>query len=359
MLEDLKPGSSTRYRYDGIQALRFIAAAMVVATHSTFYTHERLDPTLRVWSNGTRGVEIFFVISGFVMIISARRYVGGIKDSLDFFLRRLERVAPLYWLATLSKLTALVLIPAAVLHAVIDPISIIKSLMFIPSRNVDGNIEPLLGVGWTLIFEMFFYSVFAIGLATKRSVYLFVVPVLVVCAVGEAFRPQVYPPWMFYLDTIVLDFLAGMIIGSFTLRGYKLPTYISVLLLVTSALYTLFSTRAFGLPRMIEVDVPAVILVACIVSLEGKLRLFIPKTILTLGSASYAIYLFHSLAAPLGATILRRLDVHNAIAGVILSWTIGVCAGVFVYIIVEKRLDAAIGHASKAWHARVSKRNTV
>jgi peptidoglycan/LPS O-acetylase OafA/YrhL len=63
-------------RYEGIQALRFIAALLVVVTHATFYVSERLVPGYPVWSSGAAGVDVFFVISGFVMVVSSQDLIG-------------------------------------------------------------------------------------------------------------------------------------------------------------------------------------------------------------------------------------------------------------------------------------------
>src|ERR1700730_16626449 len=81
-----------------IQALRIVAAGLVVVTHSTFYAFERLDRNFFVWQRGTRGVDIFFVISGFVMIYSSQKLLalpGGWKTFAE---RRIVRIVPLYWL---------------------------------------------------------------------------------------------------------------------------------------------------------------------------------------------------------------------------------------------------------------------
>src|SRR4051794_40777008 len=136
--------------YTGVQALRFVAALLVVMTHATLYTSERLDDSLPVWHFGEVGVDIFFVISGFVMMVSTQRLVGRRDGWKYFWMRRTIRIVPLYWIATTIKLLALVVAPAAILHATLDPRDVVLSYLFLPSYNVDGLVQPLLGVGWTL-----------------------------------------------------------------------------------------------------------------------------------------------------------------------------------------------------------------
>ena len=150
---------TTRLNYEGIQALRFVAALLVVVTHTTFYAHERLDNSFSVWGHGTVGVDIFFVVSGFVMMYSSQKFVGSRIGWQGFGMRRLIRILPMYWIATTVKLAALVLVPAAVLHAALDPQKVVMSYFLLPTRNVDGRVEPLLGVGWTLLFEMFLVAI--------------------------------------------------------------------------------------------------------------------------------------------------------------------------------------------------------
>lgn len=151
-------------RFDGIQSLRLVAALLVVITHSTFYTHERLNSNIEVWRTGAIGVDIFFLISGFVMLITADRFIISKHGWKEFAARRLLRIAPMYWLATTVKLLTMLAIPSAVLHAKLDIGNVILSYFFLPSRNIDGQFAPLLGVGWTLVFEMFFYALFASAL---------------------------------------------------------------------------------------------------------------------------------------------------------------------------------------------------
>ena len=155
------------YKFDGIQALRFIAAIMVVCTHSFLYASERLGQGSFSWAVGAKGVDIFFVIIGFVMVISSRYLVSVDDGWKEFFKKRLIRVAPLYWAATSFKLIVLLLAANFVLHAKLDWWMILKSYFFIPSHNIDGEIKPFLGVGWTLVFEMFFlFSVFSVSIFT-------------------------------------------------------------------------------------------------------------------------------------------------------------------------------------------------
>lgn len=150
------PRDSEIDRSQFIQIGRFLAALLVVVTHSTFYAHDRLAGVLPIWRFGEVGVPIFFVISGLVMVISCRSIPRDVNGSATFLLRRFIRIVPLYWLVTLFKIAVAILLPAAVNHNHFQLDHAIKSLLFIPYFNSSGEMRPMHGVGWTLLHEVFF-----------------------------------------------------------------------------------------------------------------------------------------------------------------------------------------------------------
>src|ERR1700735_3086724 len=107
-------------RLQGIQALRGVAALMVVVYHVTRVAVDRVDnlPSSLVWKAGEAGVDIFFAISGLVMGITYYRRRS--QDWRDFLSRRLTRIVPMYWLATSLKLAILLTIPVLAVHARFD-----------------------------------------------------------------------------------------------------------------------------------------------------------------------------------------------------------------------------------------------
>lgn len=331
-------GSRTGGKYTGVQALRFAAALLVVVTHATLYTSERLDSALPIWHFGEVGVDIFFVISGFVMMVSTQSLAGR-RDGWKFFaMRRISRILPLYWLATTIKLLTLVAVPAAVLHATADPGSIVLSYLFLPSRNVDGLVQPLLGVGWTLTFEMFFYVAFALVLFLRASRLYVVGLVLAICSAGWLLRGAVWPPGAIYLDPIVLYFLVGMIIGRWTIDR-SVPrcaiglgcvlTFWAVLGSVKPSDGGDFDLHSVQRPALVTLVVLAVVVLDPI--LDGR----IPRPIIFMGDASYALYLFHPLVAPLVPVTLHFLGLAVVPVSLVLSVSVAVIAAALVYRFVE------------------------
>jgi len=148
----------------GIQYLRFISAMLVVVMHATEAIALRLPSSgQQIWDRGSVGVDIFFVISGFVMTITC--LPGGtygsnpLKEAGNFFWRRIVRIAPIYWVYTLLKVALVLALPSLALRTSISAEHVLASLFFWPTVAPWGLIQPVLPVGWSLNFEMLFYCI--------------------------------------------------------------------------------------------------------------------------------------------------------------------------------------------------------
>jgi exopolysaccharide production protein ExoZ len=198
-----------------------------------FYVSERLAPGYQYWKRGAVGVDLFFVLSGFVMASSSGRYVADPQGWKTFIRRRITRIVPLYWLATTIKLLVLLVSPSFILHAQFSVAKIAASYLFLPSRNVDGEIRPLLAVGWTLNMEMFFYLLLALALKFRWNLFGFMAAVIVPLALASHFFYPGWPVIAFYLNPVVLDFLFGMVIARYFQGGPKLPPVAAALLILS------------------------------------------------------------------------------------------------------------------------------
>lgn len=146
----------------GIQMLRAAAAIAVVVYHMVHAegVHGGGVAVLGGPAHfGYAGVDVFFVISGFIMATITAGKFGRAKFAVEFLCRRAVRIVPLYWLCTLAVAAVLALHPNA-LSSEFENKSLIDSLLMIPQAG-----GPLLAVGWTLSYEIFFYAMAAIGLA--------------------------------------------------------------------------------------------------------------------------------------------------------------------------------------------------
>jgi len=338
-LTPLIPGSEVKVRkssgyFEGVQCLRFAAALMVVCAHATFYAKERLAPGTTVWDAGTAGVNIFFVISGFVMMKTAPKFQTLPNGWIGFGLRRLARIVPLYWLMTSFKLLALLVAPAAVLHAKIDWGFITKSYFFVPAYNSDGQVEPLLGVGWTLLYEMMFYLIVTVAIAVRANILLFCTVVLGLCATGSLVRPEHFPAGLLYFSPLMLEFLIGMAIAKWP-GAQRFPLAACGMLIVIGFLILFFRPfMSLGI-ILLSRSIPAGMIVLGVVGLERFVPRF-PRAMVFFGAASYSLYLVHPLVAPSAPAILAKLHLHSVALSVFGSLAVAITAAAVAFYMFEK-----------------------
>jgi len=131
-----------RTTFEGVQALRFFAAGLVIVAHAMVVTQERLDAHLPLWQGGLDGVDVFFAISGFIIYLTSKG-----QSARDFVLHRLFRIIPLYRIVSAVKVSFLHLAPGVALHHSFDLVYVIKSFLFIPAATSEGLIVPVHTVG--------------------------------------------------------------------------------------------------------------------------------------------------------------------------------------------------------------------
>jgi peptidoglycan/LPS O-acetylase OafA/YrhL len=217
--------------------------------HSSFYAFERLDKQVTPWPNGVYGVDIFFVISGFVMICSSGKLINIAGGWKVFAMHRVARIVPMYWLATTIKVIALIFTSGLILHVRhFSIVQTIDSYLFLPLRNDEGQFFPIVGVGWTLNFEMFFYLLFTLSMLLRINVYRFVGPILTLLALGECFRRPDWPAISFYADSRLMEFFFGMIIAKLCLTNKQLPRYVAIPLACLGLVVLVGPVPNWGLP---------------------------------------------------------------------------------------------------------------
>jgi peptidoglycan/LPS O-acetylase OafA/YrhL len=211
-----------------LQALRAVAAWLVIADHALLeITRNRPgDPlTHAAWALGSSGVYVFFVISGFIMVLICWEHFGRKGAAANFLKRRVIRIVPLYWLATIA---AFAFHRVSETHGAHDgwP-EMLRSLAFIPYSGDDGSWAPVLPQGWTLSYEMVFYAVFALGLWFPRRIAL---PAVAAVLGGFVIvRPLLHNDALAYLASpIVLWFLLGMGLAAlWRWRNFQEPVRLS------------------------------------------------------------------------------------------------------------------------------------
>ena len=315
-------------KLEGIQAARLFAALLVVVTHATFYVASRMG-TGAVWRNGGQGVELFFVISGFVMMVSATPMRGTPGAVRSFAAARLIRIVPLYWTLNLVKIVQVALVPA-VAFARPDVPNILLSMAFIPSRNANGIVETFYGVGWTLNFEMFFYALVGLALAMRRSILWVATPVLLL-AFGLSFlRTEAWPAITSLCHPIVLNFLWGMVIGRLYLAHRTVPPVPAIVAIAAGIIVILVW------PDNLLLGLPYALVIGGAVALEPWLHGHVPRWLIFGGDASYSLYLVHPMIGVAVAVILHRLHVASFGAAVSIVVASALVAAALLYRYFEQ-----------------------
>lgn len=336
----------------GVQALRGFAACVVVVHHATLLWAQRVigADSNAYWPNGAAGVDIFFVISGFVMAVSTIGREHKTHPAGNFMMRRIIRVVPIYWMLTsifLLKLEVLRRHPefANGPQLVQAPLGyILSSFFFIPYRNSYGHIQPLLIVGWTLSYEMFFYVLFAIALALRFGVVRVLTPVLVLLAIAGMFRGANWPAITVLADPLLLEFLAGLLLGHFVVKGFRSSNALFPAMALVALPVLLFVPLANPSLRILEWGLPAYLIVQAVVLLEDRIGSLWPRWTLLIGNASYSLYLSHLLVFAVLIKILTAIHllsrsavrVQDEAATVLICLVVSVAVSIPLYLFVEK-----------------------
>jgi len=329
-----------------LQVLRAIAALLVVVYHAGKATADTISGL--PLSAGRYGVDIFFVISAFVMIATTQDRPG----MTDFFRRRLLRVAPLYWLFTILAAVFLLIDPSALLYTAFSVKSLVLSLLFIPHENLGnpGVATPLFLIGWTLNFEMYFYLLLGIAMTVSQKYRAYLtgaVVVLVVLLRNAGLAPGVVLD--FYGSDIVLEFVFGMVIAHLWLAG-RLPSLPAPIAWAGLGLGIAvpFVAEAFGLKGLdlVIFGGSAVLSVVSALSLEPWFRTSVPQVLRRLGDASYSLYLIHIFVIVLFAQALAALGVFpQSITGglvfVVTATFLSSLAALYCYRLIERPLIRA------------------
>jgi exopolysaccharide production protein ExoZ len=312
-----------------IQYLRAVAAIGVLV----FHTAERAGVG---FGPGAAGVDVFFVISGFIMwMITGER---GTRP-WTFLARRAARIIPLYWLVTLSVAALAIVIPSAFPHLKPTADHVFKSLLFYPHADSNGDIAPLIVPGWTLDYEMFFYVVFAacLLLPGRLRAYALTIALGLLVAAGYAFRP-LNPALATYSNPLLLEFLAGVWLGAMWVKGIRLRRGIAeAAISLGVAGFALVAALGIDVEpvRILAWGIPAFLIVAGAVSREPLRKWPAGKF---LGDASYSIYLVHGLAISFCARLLTMLHVGSLAVFFVVSLCGGIVLGAACYCFVERPL---------------------
>lgn len=294
---------------------------------------------------GGFGVDIFFVLSGFVMAMVAATGQAGSR----FAVNRITRIVPLYWTLTTFLLALAVLKPELLNSTTANLSNYLCSIFFIPYFKENGTLTPLLFVGWSLNYEMFFYVCVWLSLVTARRHSLWVTVGLLLAAYmgfGRYADNQLLN--RFFGNELLFEFVLGMLAFMAYDKRYLANISIGVMLVVGVAGYLFMAAveaNALHFSRLLSYGVPSFLVVCSAVSLEGVVNCAPRagvKALVGVGDASYATYLSHPYVTE---AVRKMLDqkLHliniNSMAGVLLTLVLALAVGALIYKLIDKPLS--------------------
>lgn len=337
-------------KLEGIQMLRGYAAILVVVTH--LWNTGAIAGMLRFSKIGGFGVDIFFVISGFIMCYSLRDQIYP-RDGMHFLRKRVERVYPTY---------LIILVPFLIEYfysangskGSTDPMFALGNTLLLPSFFGGENYRMLVGPAWTLTYELFFYTLFAGAIVLCRSkkyainavIIAIIFMVTLVNFLGLKGPRLQWSNFQYMVgDTLLLNFVIGCICYLVWHRYARrlFGFWAAIFCLLGLTIVSLLLAKA-GLPRIVSLGLPAGLTVLVFLFSEFEVR-SLTRPLLFLGSASYSIYLVHAVVAHWKSVFVPGTAGEGDLNGFLLTAG-AVSAGCIFYVTVEARISRLLNKPS-------------
>lgn len=337
---------------ESIQFLRAVAVLFVLYFHGLTMVNGQAGYAQAFTSTGAAGVDLFFVISGFVITLVASK--PGMTPGV-FLARRLMRIVPLYWFYTSLTVCLLLWMPELYAHLRFDASTALCSYLFILSAKNTGSIGTILGTGWTLAYEMYFYVLYALALRIRpRQPLQWVAMLIVAGVVCGRFIAQPPAFALVAFNTLPLEFLTGCLLARCHQRQYYLPVRGAVLSIVLGLSGIGYAGHAglvayeHDVHRALYYGLPAALVLYGLLSLDRRAQLRLPRVFLLLGDASYSIYLCHpfTLACVGKLWLLFALTTQMPASVLLLAgMLVSILTGVLSYYGLEKPVTTALNKA--------------
>lgn len=320
---------------DSLQILRALAALFVFV----FHYFDALQNDFGIFENnpfplGAFGVDIFFVVSGFIICFASQNETSA----GDFFLKRLCRIVPLYWLLTLGVFAIAMVAPSLLNSTTADWGNLIKSLAFIPYQKENGLLQPILYLGWTLNYEMFFYLIFALSIYSGRyRIWICMAVIIGLVLLGVMLRPE-SDIGRFYTSGVMLNFVWGCIAYLIWFNAPEMTNKLTWLCPLGALLLVLQNFLQLPISREFVYGLPSMLLLLGLLSVrlpKGAIWQFMKQT----GDASYSLYLVHpyiiQLVVKLVLPLLGVTVLSIAVSSIIVT-AITVIASLLLFRLLEK-----------------------
>lgn len=324
-----------------VQYMRAIASILVLMHHAAWKGEQYSTNPMDWFHVGTSGVDLFFIISGYIMchVVTAK------KQSFVIFLKsRCARILPLYWLLTTIALFGFIFFPEKI-NSSGGVTDILNSYILFPTNN-----KYLIQNGWTLSYEFYFYVIFSIGFFFD-GICKYVVPAAIIIflvIIGAVLAIPASSTCNFFFSFFLLEFVYG-IIAFLILKKIKFSKYTSVCMLLLSIVCMVYvNINGFSGYRVLYYGLPCFVLFVSLVSLERFCQIYKNNWILRffekLGESSYSLYLVHPFVLVVLSVILYRAGIASY--GLVFILTLISCSmalGHCCYYFLEKKISLSIG----------------
>jgi exopolysaccharide production protein ExoZ len=334
-----------------VQYLRGVAALMIVVLHLAPRLERMGWRNLRVeWLSA--GVDIFFVISGFIMWVTT---AGRPTRPGQFMVRRAQRIIPLYYIFTVIWVGMMLVLPRLVPSGKFDAPHAIASFLFLPwPHPVDGLPKPALPQGWTLNYEMVFYLLFALALFLTQKARLWaMLGTMTMIVLAGALIPGSSLLLDFYASPIILEFVAGILLAVLYLSRRQVSSGVSMVMICLGVVGLILSGSLWPeAHRAIAYGVPALMIVGGCVFLDKRIGLPTWRVPKLLGDSSYSLYLSHGLALSGCAFIWGKLGLTDTVPAVAAYAVIAVASATLLGIAVYRWIESPIERRFRNRRAR-------
>ena len=343
------PSHAKSHSLISIQLLRALAAVLVLIGHalhdSNFIAARSGQAELyQHFMEFGFGVDIFFVISGFIMLYTTAGKFGTPGAARQFLIRRLQRIAPLYWLMTTAFIVGAFVAPKLLNVPIEGWRSIVESFLFIPGLRANGEVRPILALGWTLNYEMFFYALFACCLffPLKRGLVLLTAFFICFVAAGALFQMPT-TALAFWSDSIIFEFLFGVAVALLFRANVRLSAPVAIAVFVLGALLAVGLGPLWGvngtLPRFLTAGIPAAMIVFAAACGPRMPATWSVAPLVLIGDASYSLYLSHPFVIRPLRNLWMMLPAQMSVwSYVVVCCVAAILGAIMIYWLVERPL---------------------
>lgn len=334
-----------------LQVFRGIAAVMVILAHCDLIFNQNFQKDFfgKIFNFGGSGVDFFFVLSGFIILYIHQSDIGNRSKLKSFFIKRVTRIYPIYWVVLTLKLSASLFFAYDPDTSQRNILEIFKAFILFPQRQ-EILASSFLGVSWTLSYEVFFYLIFGLLIGLKPKLCFPIISIWLLLTFTHFIGIFDLPKDSFMLNFIFnehnLEFFLGCV-AAYIVSKHKIPQEMTLICL-GAFLYTLgainYYYKVVDISPVISFGIPSMLLVVGSTSLEMRKHVHVNKFLIYIGNASYSIYLMHGffinnitkLILKVAPALTQNILILNML-GLIIAF-IALLFGCAVYSYIEKPL---------------------